>query len=270
LHAREALRSFQTNVFCSRETVAKTFLLFTDNIGTEIFSFLPMTEVTEADIASAADLLKVPELQREGLLQKHGIGRWVQQVFSPTSFGVFIEVWTDLLSCLFCRFETVTGPASSGKSFYVNLELQDLGVPEAHRHVVRVNEDWSTQAVLNRYRAMKGEAGGEAPLPVGMHFDISPYADFELLSRFFYRALVCGLLWDEATGDIECLDPTRTLLHVFIEIQEPPIEGRGNLIRTSQAIINRIPVVGLYGEPPVVRDITQIPLQVSLELSLWL
>jgi hypothetical protein len=38
---------------------------------------------------------------------------------------------------------------------------------------------------------------------LGVHFNISAYAPFEIVSRFFYNFVFFGLLWDESTGDME-------------------------------------------------------------------
>jgi hypothetical protein len=41
------------------------------------------------------------------------------------------------------------------------------------------------------------------PIKLGIHFNISAYAPFDVISRFFYNFVLFGFLWDEATGDME-------------------------------------------------------------------
>jgi hypothetical protein len=38
---------------------------------------------------------------------------------------------------------------------------------------------------------------------IGVHFNISAYAPFQLIAKFFYNFVLFGFLWDEASGDME-------------------------------------------------------------------
>ncbi len=43
---------------------------------------------------------------------------------------------------------------------------------------------------------------------MGIHFNVSAYAPFDVVARLFYSFMLNGTLWDESSGDMEIILPT--------------------------------------------------------------
>jgi hypothetical protein len=55
-------------------------------------------------------------------------------------------------------------------------------------------------AILTKFKA-------QGPATVAVHFNVSAYAPYDVVSRLFYSFILFGVFWDESNGDMEFILP---------------------------------------------------------------
>jgi len=249
--ARQELQSITTKIFLHSETnhdnddddldgigdpstrKCNLFLVFTDRVAVEMFSFLRGQEKGIEQLPPAEQL----------------------------------QAYTRSNQCLEARsirgLQYVIGEPCSGKTFFIDKRIDEL-IAQRRVHndnVLRmsVNEDWSVTMFIRRVRELLN-ARAQPASEIAVYFNLSPYAPLETVAQFFFSLLMWGFVCDSNTGAmLHTLDVLRLeagadgaarppAWHWFVEISVAPPNDRiyGNR-STPDAIVRSLPALILVG-----------------------
>jgi len=224
VEARERLLKWSSALFLEHEHVqgcGALRIIFTEPTGLEFFSFLNVEKYDSKSIVSARDMAtSIPS-------------------FTPTAIQKRCQI-----SQLLCW----KGPPCSGKSFDITNQLQDLEKRKQINHslCISITEGFTPATFIEKYRAIA--RGSSSNVRLGVHFNISGYADFAMVAQFFELFLYWGIFSDDATGDVEHIINVDKW-YLFLELGTSPAnDSWGSSESASSAdtvdkILDMLPVI---------------------------
>eukprot|EP01099_Mayorella_cantabrigiensis_P003370 TRINITY_DN2602_c0_g2_i3.p1 TRINITY_DN2602_c0_g2~~TRINITY_DN2602_c0_g2_i3.p1 ORF type:complete len:1282 (-),score=317.21 TRINITY_DN2602_c0_g2_i3:393-3689(-) len=191
---------------------AKTSIIFTEQSGIEILSFL-MSDQTNPPTAREDTKLEdaIVESRKRDKIQK--------QILSLQHF---------------------TEDSLQGKSYHISQKLESLKSNQVIQSWLRIpmNESFSDNTLISLLSPFQQEEGG-----VGIHFDVSPYTKIRVLHQTFYKLFLFGLIVDNQTGMMMRLSE-KGRFHIFLEFSKAPEKDHlARNVSTISEIMNGLPII---------------------------
>lgn len=187
---REVVLKFVANLLeNSKDSFkGKLYLIFTEKLGLQTFEFLVSEQM---NISTKANDLK-EQYSPSKVIQAHSI----QQLI------------------------VLNGPTRCGKSHDIRYKLNQMKNANiiSRSVVIAVNEDFSPVKFIERMNLQNDLMPDRA---VGIHFNVSPYANYNSFSEFLHNLTAWGIIWDRKTGKMKQLRSPNmkpTEWFIFVEL----------------------------------------------------
>eukprot|EP01114_Cavostelium_apophysatum_P014001 TRINITY_DN3512_c0_g1_i9.p1 TRINITY_DN3512_c0_g1~~TRINITY_DN3512_c0_g1_i9.p1 ORF type:complete len:5234 (+),score=1501.00 TRINITY_DN3512_c0_g1_i9:231-15932(+) len=218
LLVRDFLLNWTTSLFLSQtqNSLGPLSFVFTEHVGVEIFSFLKIQEKTEANVTPLKS--DHPILSPQKVLGERKI----------RNFSGFI------------------GEPSTGKSSSIKRDLRRLQESDSIDAVlnVSVNEDFSVTSFIEKLRSLR--CWSEKKSRIGVHLNVSPYANYLPFSTFLSNFCIWGLIWDDSNGEMEVVHEDSEW-YFMIELGLAPNQDPDyKIYSTKDQVINALPSVKLF------------------------
>ena len=105
-----------------------------------------------------------------------------------------------------------------------------------------VTEHFTPSSFLS---TLKNVINEDEKIALGVHFNVSPYAPFSMLSQFLYNFVLWGFFWDTASGEMDY--PLYSVdWFIFMELNcAPEKDANYRRVSTAEQIIDSLPVLHL-------------------------
>ena len=116
-------------------------------------------------------------------------------------------------------FDCIVGEACTGKSWNIQQQIDTLHKTNSitHRFTVHAAEQFSPSQWMSKYRNTTDKVTKpEDVVNLGIHFNVSAYAPYHIVSRFLHNFVVWGIFWDFDTGDMDSV-LENSKWHLFVE-----------------------------------------------------
>jgi len=214
---RHTLLSKITNIFAQPDHKrVPLYLIFTETTGMHVFSWLPQVQRNPQEINALPRNAITPRLK-------------------------------------IAQAQVIQGPFGSGKSYSIRSKLTSLveakKLPITGRINVSINEDWRVSSFIEQFHDGIKNLRKEEIKALGVHFNVSAYANYSLVNTFFYNFIYFGLIWDEYTGEVEYV-PRDVEWYFFVELSSAPESDEDfQHVSDPEAVFNCLPA--LRFAPPI-------------------
>ncbi|KAH3765625.1 hypothetical protein Pelo_2541 [Pelomyxa schiedti] len=217
---RQKLYKWSSKMAMQDRPQAKTFLIFTSRVGIDVFF---NSVVKQQSVVSDEVKAKI-----------------------PTSSLNPRQIMENAKASVVCY----TGGPCTGKSTEIRAKMEQCK-QNLEPLCISMTECFSVSDVIPKLSPMlKVVSGAEGtPFVANVHFDISAYADMNVVSTFFYNMLMWSVVWDAETGEMVPLSRENLRWNLFVELAAAPasdaLEGFG--FESTELVLENIPILSHLG-----------------------